>query len=43
MTGGGTTIREEPMLTNVLLYGVLIVFGVLYFLRRSHNRKAKQR
>ena len=31
------------MLTNVLLYGALIVIGVLYFMRRAQNRKTKQR
>jgi hypothetical protein len=43
MTGGRTETREVPMLTNVLLYGALIVVGVLYFMRRSQNRKTKQR
>ena len=43
MTGGGITTREDPMLTNILLYGALIVVGALYFMRRSQNRKAKQR
>ena len=39
MTGGEITIREDPMLTNVLLYGALVVVAVLYFMRRSSNRK----
>jgi len=29
------------MLTNVLLYGALVVVAVLYFMRRSANRKTK--
>lgn len=43
MTGGGTAIQEGTMMTNVLLYGALIVVAVLYFMRRSQNRKTKQR
>lgn len=43
MTGAWTATREDPMWTNVLLYGVVIALGVLYFMRRSQNRKAKQR
>jgi hypothetical protein len=42
MTGGEAATQEDRMLTNVLLYGVLIVVAVLYFMRRSHNRKTKQ-
>ncbi len=42
MTGGETAIQEGTMLTNVLLYGALIVVAVLYFMRRSQNRKAKK-
>jgi len=41
VTGGGTIIREDKMLTNVLLYGVLIAVAVLYFMRREKNRKSK--
>jgi hypothetical protein len=39
VTGGEITIREDAMLTNVLLYGALVVVAVLYFMRRSSNRK----
>jgi hypothetical protein len=31
------------MLTNVLLYGTLLVIAVLYLMRRTQNRKSKQR
>jgi hypothetical protein len=31
------------MLTNFLLYGVVIAIGVLYVLRRSSNRRARGR
>ena len=31
------------MMTNVVLYGVLILVGVLYFMRRAQNKKTKQR
>lgn len=41
MIGAWTATREDPMWTNLLLYGVAIALGVLYFMRRSHNRKAR--
>ena len=39
MIGGGFITREDAMLTNILLYGALVVVAVLYFMRRSSNRK----
>ena len=43
MTDAGIIDREEEMMTNVLLYGVLIAVAVLYFMRREKNRKTSKK
>jgi hypothetical protein len=43
VTGAGIIIREDEMMTNVLLYGVLIAVAVLYFMRREKNRKSSKK